>query len=130
MTPSVGRVAQKKKKIQQARKRAIIWSAQEQLRKALKKQQDSGKTSELKTKAANPNPTEEGNQLHADWSPLTPQLASTSLENQFTTVPTISSIEQTLHILKQQKEQLEVQIWVLSHHLQTLQSLKREEDYE
>ena len=117
---------EKKKKLKQARKRAIVWSAQEQLRKALKIQANSEpESTELKKPAAKAPPT--GSQAaSASRSPLTPKAQS---QNQYTTVPPIAEIEATLQSLYQQRQQLDTTIAVLQQHLLYLHS-KEDEDYE
>lgn len=111
---------EKKKKLKQARKRAIVWSAQEQLRKALKQQGISKKHEESepedrKPKAVSPKGSQP-DQRHP---------------NQYTTVPTISDIEITLNTLQNQRDQLNITISVLQQQLQFLKSqINIDEDYE
>lgn len=101
----------------------------EQLWKALKKQEKSNKSSDQTTVQSSIT-TEEQAAQQANWSLLAPQLASTSIQNQSTTVPTIAPIEQTLANLQQQRRQLEVTISVLSHQLHLLKQTKNDEDCE
>jgi len=111
---------EKKKKLKQARKRAIVWSAQEQLRKALKQQGISKKHEESepedrKPKAVSPKRSQP-DQRHP---------------NQYTTVPTISDIEITLNTLQNQRDQLNITISVLQQQLQFLKSQTNiDENYE
>ena len=112
--------SEKKKKLKQARKRAIVWSAQEQLRKALKQQvisknHEESEPEDRKPKAVSPKGSQP-DQRHP---------------NQYTTVPTISDIEITLNTLQNQRDQLNITISVLQQQLQFLKSqINIDEDYE
>ena len=121
---------EKKKKLKQARKRAIVWSAQEQLRKALKIQSTSEtEATEAQKPAAKLPPTRSGT-ASASRSLLTPT-AQSPIQNQYTTVPTIAEIEATLQSLYQQRQQLNTTISVLQQQLLYLHSKEDEdEDYE
>ena len=123
---------EKKKKLKQARKRAIVWSAQEQLRKALKIQSNSEtetETEEIKKPAAKLPPTG-SRTARAPRSLLTPT-APSPIQNQYTTVPTIAEIESTLQSLYQQRQHLNTTISVLQQQLLYLHSKEDEdEDYE
>ena len=117
---------EKKKKLRQARKRAIVWSAQEQLRKALKIQSTSESESTESKKLAAKSPPTGSQTASASRSLLTPTAQS---QNQYTTVPTIAEIEATLQSLYQQRQQLNTTIAVLQQQLLHLHS-KEDEDYE
>lgn len=114
---------EKKKKLNQAIKRAINWSAQEQIRKALKKQSLSNKKSEPSKEASTPKEPP-----RATIKPEHKSLANTNSTNQSTTVPTISDIENTLHDLLQQRHNLNTTINVLSDQLHRLKLQEQAED--
>ena len=77
---------EKNKKLKQARKRAIVWSAQEHLRKALKNQSLSKTETE---KPAAKSPPIGSRVASASRSPL-PPTAQPPIPNQYTTVPFIA----------------------------------------
>ena len=124
-----------KKKLKQARKRAIVWSVQKQLRKALNNQVISKKHKESEPEDQKPKavpPTRRQAAL-LTRSYLTPPTAQPNQghSNQYTTAPIMAEIETTLHTLQQQRDQLNITISVLQQQLQFLQSYtKSDEDYE
>jgi len=121
---------EKKKKLKQARKRAIVWSAQEQLRKALKIQSTSETEATEAQKPAAKLPPTGSRTARAPRSLLTPS-AQSPIKNQYTTVPTIAEIESTLQSLYQQRQHLNTTIAVLQQQLLYLHSKEDEdEDYE
>ena len=114
---------EKKKKLNQARKRAITWSAQEQICKALKKQSLTNKKSESPKEASTlKKPASATIKLERE------SLANIGITNQSTTVPTISDIENTLHNLLQQRDNLNITISVLSAQLHRLKLQEQAED--
>lgn len=126
---------EKKKKLKQAHKQAIVWSAQEQLRKALKNEGISKKHEESEPEDQKPKaePPIRSQAALLTRSHLTPPTAQYNQRhpNQYTIIPTIAKIETTLHTLQQQRGQLNITISILQQHLQFLQSYtKSDEDYE
>ena len=106
---------EKKKKLAQARKRAIRWSAQEQTRLLIKKN-----TSALKTKSTETSTKLLDLQGDTYIHPTDTLKFETPISLQDERVKTIQALEQTLKDLQDQKQAIDITIDVLSRRLDFL----------
>ena len=106
---------EKKKKLAQARKRAILWSAQEQTRLLLKKNSSASKikSTETPTKLLD-------SQVDTYIYPTDTLKFETPIPLQDERVKTIQALEQTLKDLQDQKQAIDITIDVLSRRLDFL----------
>ena len=106
---------EKKKKLAQARKRAILWSAQEQTRLLLKKNSSASKIKSTET------PTKLlYSQGDTNIHPTDTLKFETPIPLQDERVKTIQALEQTLKDLQDQKQAIDITIDVLSRRLDFL----------
>ena len=113
---------EKKKKLAQARKRAILWSAQEQTRLAIKKT-----TSLLKTKSTDSENKLRDNQGDTYIHPVDTLSFETPIPLQDERIKTIQALQQTLKDLQDQKQAINITIDVLSRRLDFLLKAKTPE---
>ena len=106
---------EKKKKLAQARKRAILWSAQEQTRLSIKKS-----TSDLKTKSTETSTKLRDSQGDTYIHPSNTLQFETPIPLQDERIKTIQAPEQTLKDLQDQKHAIDIIIDVLSSRLDFL----------
>ena len=107
---------EKRKKLAQARKRAIIWSAQQQIVAALKKS--------LSEKPRQLTSTD-SNKTKQDTAPLSNKPFYTPLSLPENTTDTAQAIQQTLLDLHHQQEAIDITIDVLQRCLQFFLSQKK-----
>ena len=105
---------EKQKKLALARKRAVVWSAQEQRRKALRNTASLVKSS---TPITSPIPTEETDIFYPTISDQTPIEDPPVSESSDTTV---AALQATLSDLLEQRRQLDITIQVLLRRLDSL----------
>ena len=106
---------EKKKKLAQARKRAILWSAQKQTRLLLKKNSSASKNKSTET------PTKLLDSQGDTYIHPTDTLKfETPIPLQDERVKTIQGLEQTLKDLQDQKQAIDITIDVLSRRLDFL----------
>ena len=106
---------EKQKKLAQARKRKILWSAQEQTRLAIKTS-----TSFMKSKSTATEVKLRDSQGDTHIHPSDTLFFETPIPLQDERVKIIQALEQTLKDLQDQKQAIDITIDVLNHHLEFL----------
>ena len=108
---------EKQKKLAQARKRAILWSAQEQTRSAIRKSSSK----------AQPKSTKIGSSfmdISSDNSTLNTQFFSTPIPLKEDQIKTIEAIKATLKDLHEQQRSINITIDVLTQRMNFLTNSK------
>ena len=117
---------EKQKKLAQARKRAVIWSMQEQRRHNLRTTQSQGR---LSTSTTNPSPSQEvetffpaqTEDIHIQPEPTN---IPSPLHHANIADPTVAALTATIQDLTEQRKQLDTTIQVLTRRLQDLLNQK------
>ena len=107
---------EKQKKLAQARKLAVVWSAKEQRRKTLKTTESLEKSSTLKT---SPIPTQETDTFYPALSELNLNQNPPVAEP---TDVTIAALQTTINDLLIQRHELDISIQVLKRRLEHISS--------
>ena len=108
---------EKQKKLAQAKRRAVLWSIQEQRRKTLK---TTVSLEQLSTTTTVPSPTKEADNFFPALSEPIPNTNSVDSSNE----STITALTAIIHDITEQRRKLDITIQVLNSQLQEILSQK------
>ena len=108
---------EKQKKLAQAKRRAVLWSIQEQRRRTLKTTESLEQLSTLTTALA---PTKEED----TFSPAQSESSQVHTNTDKDTAPTVAALKEIIQDLSEQRRKLDITIQVLNKRLQDILSQK------
>lgn len=117
---------EKQKKLAQSRKRAVIWSVQEQRKRNLRTTQSQGR---LLTSTTRPSPSQEVETFfpaQSDTTPLRTHTEDIPLPLHYANIadPTVAALTATIQDLTKQRRELDITIQVLTRRLQDILNKK------
>ena len=112
---------EKQKKLAQAKRRAVLWSIQEQRRKTL---QTTVSLEQLSTTTTVPSPTKEVD----NFFPALSEPIQTTSSVDSSSEPTIAALTAIIHDLIEQRHKLDITIQVLNRRLQEILSQRSPTD--